>query len=189
MIHQHDRQHRLGDRRGAQSDARIVAPGGHHLDRDCRPDRWCARAPGCSRSASDSGAPRSAARRICRRACRRHDWTRSPSGVSSSRCSLPRWPATATPSPISTALTALMPIIACGDIGIELVEHRLAQPRRHAFGAHRDARADRIAGGAHIPDQLLELGQALRVGAEERILVGRGRARAARASAAPIWLR
>ena len=38
---------------------------------------------------------------------------RKPSGVSSSRCSLPRCATAATPSPISTALTALMPIIAC----------------------------------------------------------------------------
>src|SRR2546430_17695325 len=34
------------------------------------------------------------------------------------------------------------------------------------------ARADRIPGAAHLPDQLLELGDARRVRTEERILVG-----------------
>src|ERR1700733_15115211 len=59
------------------------------------------------------------------------------------------------------------------DIGIELVEYRLAQARGHAFRAHRDARADRLAGGTYVPDQLLELGYSLRVGTEERVVVGR----------------
>src|ERR1700733_1404814 len=60
-----------------------------------------------------------------------------------------------------------------GDVGIELVEYRLAEPRRHAPGAHRNARADRVAGAAYVPYELLELGQALRIGTEERVVIRR----------------
>ena len=47
VIHEHDREHRLRDRRGAQPHTRIVAAGGHDLapalpvDIDaCRPGTW-----------------------------------------------------------------------------------------------------------------------------------------------------
>ena len=134
MIHQHDRQHRLGDRRGAQADAGIVAAGGHHFDRI---------------AVQVDGAPRHLDARGRLQAQVHHDRlaggyaTEHAAGVIGRKSRgreliamlAAALAATATPSPISTALTALMPIIACGDVGIELVEHRLAQPGRHAFGA------------------------------------------------------
>ena len=64
-----------------------------------------------------------------------------PSGVSSSPCVLPRCAMQAKPAPISTPLTALRPIMAEGDGGIELVVERVAQPDRYAAADHVDAGA------------------------------------------------
>src|SRR5580704_9507343 len=58
------------------------------------------------------------------------------------------------------------------DIGIEAVEHGLPESRRHAARDHGDARTDRVARGADLPDQLFELRDPCRIGAEEWILVG-----------------
>ncbi len=53
-----------------------------------------------------------------------------PCGVSSSRCSLPRCAATATPSPISTAFDGVDAHHGVRDVGIEPVEYGLAQARQ-----------------------------------------------------------
>ena len=51
MIHQHKRQHRLGDRRRADADARVVAAVGLHRHRIPQLVDRCGAAHGCSRSA------------------------------------------------------------------------------------------------------------------------------------------
>src|SRR5208337_3633070 len=61
---------------------------------------------------------------------------------------------------------------AAREVRIEPPEHRLTQPRRHALGNDGDARADGIAGLAQAPDELLELGDAARIGAEKWIRIG-----------------
>ena len=98
---------------------------------------------------------------------------RKPSGVISSRCSLPLLRDAAKPAPISTPLTALIPIIARGDVGVELAVDRLAPARRHAVGDHVDARADRVAGLAQRVHVGLELGDLRGIGPEERIAFDR----------------
>ena len=50
--------------------------------------------------------------------------------------------AAAKPSPISTPLTALMPISAAGEIGVQLAVDRRAQPGRHAVRYDFDDRSD-----------------------------------------------
>ena len=93
-----------------------------------------------------------------------------PSGVSSSPCSVPFWATTPKPAPISTPFTAFDAHQRVGDVGVELVEQRLAQADRHARGLDTDARADRVAGlaqGVHVG---LELGDLAGVGGEEGVL-------------------
>ena len=62
-----------------------------------------------------------------------------------------------------------------GDVGVQPIEHRLTEARRQATGDDGDARTDRVPGRAHLPDEGLELGEALRIGTEERVLIGKGR--------------
>src|SRR6202035_2581764 len=57
-------------------------------------------------------------------------------------------------------------------VGIEPLEHRLAPARRHALGDDRHARTNGIARLANPPDQILELWNALWIGAKKWIVVG-----------------
>ncbi len=115
LVDQHERQHGFGNRRGADADTGIVPTlGGHldclaanvdraprlgngrgrldrHVDNDILTGRYAAEDP--------SGVVADEA-------------LRQPCGVISSPCSLPRCATEAKPAPISTPLTALMPIIA-----------------------------------------------------------------------------
>ena len=55
--------------------------------------------------------------------------------------------------------------------GVQAVEDRLAQARRHAFGNHGDLRPDRILVAAQLVHVGLQLRHLVRVGAEEGILL------------------
>ena len=75
------------------------------------------------------------------------------------------------------------------DVGIEPVEHGLAEPGGTPVRDDVDARADRIAFAAQRVDHRLELRHARRFGAEERVGVDRSAVVAARASSEPICAR
>ena len=173
MVGQHAGHHRLADRHRADADAGIVAALGDDLHLVAAPVDRRAAASGSSWSASPRTAPRSAARWRCRRGCRRRGCepnARAPSPIRiSSALSSPDSAAAANPSPISTPLTALMPISARGEIGIELGVDRRAQTRRHALGHHLDHRAAGRAGLADVGEIRLPVARPCRVGAEERI--------------------
>ena len=114
---------------------------------------------------------------------------RKPVGVSSSRCSLPRCAAEADAGADLHGFHGVDAHHGVREVGIEPVEHRLAQARRHAARHHRDLRADRIALAADLPHEVFELRHARGIRAEERIVVGRLAASPARCVSEPIWLR
>src|SRR5690606_34608951 len=59
------------------------------------------------------------------------------------------------------------------DLGVELVENRLAEPGRNPGRDHVDARADRVAVAAQLDHERLELLDLRRIRAAERIGVDR----------------
>ena len=173
VIHQHQRQHRLGDRRRADADAGIVPAVRVDDDRRRRPCRSSAR----SRRIDDVGLTAIATTMSCpvemppRMPPAWFDT--NPCGVISSRCSVPCCATLAKPAPISTPLTALMPIIACAMSASSRPYTGSPQPTGHAGRDDRDPRADRIAGLAQRVHERLELGHDRRVGDEERVVVAR----------------
>ncbi len=60
------------------------------------------------------------------------------------------------------------------DVGIQLVEHRLAEPGRYASCDHVHARTDRVARATQLDHVCVELFEPRRVGAEEWIVVDAG---------------
>ena len=59
------------------------------------------------------------------------------------------------------------------DIGIETIEYRLTETRRHAASNNRQLRADRVTLFADLPDEIFELLNARGIGTKEGIVVGR----------------
>ena len=97
---------------------------------------------------------------------------RKPVGVSSSRCSLPRCAAARDAGADLHRLHRVDAHHGVREVGIQPVEHRFAQARRHAARDHRDFRAERIALAADLPHEVFELLHARGIRAEERIVVG-----------------
>ncbi len=137
VVHQHERQHRLGDRRGAQAHAGIVPPGGDDLDRFARdvdgaPGTWMLDVGLSVRCTIDVLPGGNAAQHAAGVVA-----AGSPAGVSSSRCSLPRCAADRDAGADLHGLDRVDAHHGVGDVGIEPVEHRLAQARRHAASRSR----------------------------------------------------
>ena len=146
------RQHRLGDRRGAQAHAGIVAAGGDDLDRVAGQIDGAARhldaGGGLERDVHDhvlagGNAAEDAAGMVGGEA-------RSASVRRDARCRAARPPRT--PSPISTALTALMPIIAWAMSASSRSNTGSPRPGGTPLAITVTLRADRIAVAAQLPD-------------------------------------
>src|ERR1700689_4214654 len=60
------------------------------------------------------------------------------------------------------------------EIGVEPLEYRLPEPRRHSRGDDGDARADRVARLAHAPDEVLQFLDAGGIRAEKGVRVHAG---------------
>ena len=97
---------------------------------------------------------------------------RKPVGVSSSRCSLPRCAAAATPAPISTAFTALMPIMACARSASSRSNTGSPSPGGTPLAITVTFAPTESPVAADLPHEVFELLDARRIGAEERIVVG-----------------
>jgi hypothetical protein len=110
VIHEHERDHRFGDRRGADADAGIVAAFGDDFGRRLRDSRCGRESDARRRLERDRRDDRLPARNAAEDAAGMV--RQESSGVISSRCSLPFCATAAKPSPISTPLTALMLISA-----------------------------------------------------------------------------
>ena len=145
VIHQHQREHRLGDRRGAQSDARIVAAGRDDLD---------AVAVDVDRAARESMMLEVGLSAMLTTMSWPEEmppstppalFERKPAGVSSSRCCAALLLDGREAGADLHALDRVDAHHRVRDVGIEPVEHRLAESRRHAGRDHVHARADRIA--------------------------------------------
>ena len=132
MVHQHQGQHRLRNRRRANSHAGIVPAVCLDDGRRAVPSDRAPWAAGCWTSASARSTPRCPVRSICRRACRRHGcWQSRPAAFR--RRALNLFAARlANPAPISTPLTALIPIIACAMSASSFAARSAPQPDRHA---------------------------------------------------------
>ena len=173
MVHQHYGEHGLGDRRGPQSYAGVVPPGGHDLDRIARD------VDGLPRQLDAGGGFEGQVRDDVLTG---GDAAEGPAGVVAAKA-------------LRSELVAVLAAALRGgagagadldrlhgvdahervrDVRVQPIEHRLAEAGRHAARHHRDARADRVALRAHFPDELLELGEPGGVRTEERILVGEG---------------
>src|ERR1700733_9067174 len=173
VVHEHDGEHRLGDRCGPKPHARIMPAGGHDLDRVS--------------GAVDGAARDLDARGGLERQVRDHilaggDAPEHPSGMVAAKALRRQFIAVFTAALRAGAragaqFDGLHGIDAherMRNVRVQAIEHRLAQARRHPARHHRDARTDGIALAANLPDQRLDLGDALRIGAEKRVLVGEG---------------
>ena len=92
---------------------------------------------------------------------------RNPSGVISSRCSVPFCSTEANPAPISTPLDGVDPHQGGSELGVELSIDRLPEPARDPGGPHRDPRPDGIPFLAKRVHEAFELGHEVRIGREE----------------------
>ena len=171
VVHQCQRQHCFGDRRGPQSDTGIMAPGGDDPGGAAGTVHRYFRPPGCSTWASTRCSPGYPVRKKCPPRVPPDEFLVNPSGVSSSRWVLPRCRTHSNPSPNSTPLTALMLIMPWGDRRFELVEDGFAQSGRRPGGDHVDPRPDGVARCAQIVHETFQLFKPAGVGAEERIVV------------------
>src|SRR5690348_757782 len=174
MVHEHDRQHGLGNRRSAQTDARIVPTRRHDLNRAPRQVDGAA-------GHLDAGGWFEGEMRD--HVLPRGDAAEHPTGVVAAK--------TLRRELIAMLAAALRGTTHSGAdlhglhrvdahervryVGVEPVEYRLAEPRWHPRCDHTYSRTDRVALATHLPDQLLDLLDALRIGTEECILVGKGR--------------
>mmetsp|Transcript_6445 Transcript_6445/g.26503 ORF Transcript_6445/g.26503 Transcript_6445/m.26503 type:complete len:304 (+) Transcript_6445:1709-2620(+) len=169
MVHQHQREHRLGNRRGADAHAGVVAAEGldnHRLAGTVDAGLGAAdRAGGLDRDLGHQVLPgRDAAEHaagvVARKALGRQLIAMLAAFLRDRR-------------EARADLDALDRVDAhqrIGDVGIELVEQRRAQADRHAGGLHTDARTDRIAGLAQPVHIVLKFGNLAGVGGEERVL-------------------
>ena len=160
MLHHDQCQHGLGDRRGADADARVVASLGDDLDRLVVHVNGVARTDDQSWSADrdahlqvlpGADATQRAARVVGFEALRRD------------RIAV-RGAALRDAGEAGADLDALHRIDAhhgVGDVGVHLVEQRLAEADRHVRSRHTDARTARVAGLAqrvHVGLELSHIG-------------------------------
>ena len=153
MIEQHDGHHRLGDGGSADADTRIMATGGDELD---------GLAVDVDAAARDLDAGGRLQRGMHDDVLPARDAAEHAAGV-------------VRQEPRGRELIAVLAATLAGDahagadldrlhgvdahhcvseVGIEPVEHRLAEPRGHALRNHCDARADGVALFAQPPDKL-----------------------------------
>ena len=172
MVGQHQCQHRLPHRDGADADAGIMPPLGHHIHLGTGAiDALAGRENGTGRLHREARDDR----------LTRRNPTENAAGMVGAEHHL----AVGHPHLVGIRLAAerggresiadlhaLHRIDAhqCArQIGIELAVDRRAEPRRHAFGDHLDHRAAGGAGFADLAEILFPLPSGDRVGAEERV--------------------
>src|SRR3569623_317650 len=170
MIHQHQGQHGLGDGRGADADAGIVAAGGDHLDRLALHIHAAAGQSQTrrrlQRQARDAVLPRRNAAQYAAGVIAQETQRRDL--VAGLRALLFH---TGETRANFDALDRVDAHQSLGDVGIEPIEHRFAPARRHAGGDYIDARAAGVALFAqriHVDFQVRDL---VGNGAEENVIV------------------
>ena len=172
MIHQHQRQHRFGDRHGTQTDAGIVAALGNRLH------GLALVVDGIDRQPQAGGRFEGHADQdVLAAGNTAQDATRvvADEAIGAHRVAV-RAPFLLDRSETGANFHALRRVDAhhrTGDIGIEPAENRFAEARRHAAGHDIDPGADRIARFSQRIHKSFELGHALRVRAEKCIVIGR----------------
>src|SRR5215470_15032233 len=167
VVHEHDGEHGLGDRRGAQADTRVVPPGGHDLH------GVAGKIDGAARHLDAGGRLH---RQVRNDVLARGNTAEHSAGVVAAEAARGELIAmlaaalrgAADPGAELHRLHRIDAHERMRDVRVEPIEHRLAEPRRYAAGDDRHPRTDRVALPAHLPDQILDLLDALRVGAEER---------------------
>ena len=172
MIHQHDGEHGFCNRRGANTDARVMSTLGHDFDRvavDIHRTPWQTHA-GCrlERHVDDDILPR------CNAAERAAGMVRQKAFGGDFIAMLGAFLRHA----IKTCanLDALDRIDAhhrMRNLGIDTIKNGFTQPHRHALGDNRYSRADRIAFLAQRIHIGFQFGHPGRIGAEEWIIVDR----------------
>ncbi len=170
MVHQHDGQHGLGNRRGAHAHAGIVTTLGHHLD-------------GIAVDVDGIAGQGHARGRLQRDA----DHDVLPRGNAAQHATR-----VVAGEAVRIDLVAVLLAALAGhgkavadfhrlyridahhrvrDVGIEAVEHRLAPAHRHLVGMHREPCPAAGAVAAQLGDQFFHLRHGIGIAAEEGILV------------------
>ena len=167
VVHQHQRQHGLGDRRGADADAGGRRPKVSTVDgwpfrsierRGCG-SNWSALMAMLTVMSCPVEMPPSTPPALL---------LAKPCGVSSSPC----WCRAGRRWRSRRDLDALDRVDAhhrVGDVGVELVEQRLAQAHRHVARRHEEARAAAVAGLAQLVHVGLGRAMSLALAAKNRL--------------------